>query len=306
MRNVVDSSEIAHLWAHQTQPSARCSASMSFAGPNFYSYSAVIGSILTLKDGRSAYLITTPGDYSGTTSGHQSIMRNAIGPYALVFTVPSFSSYAATYLFSDPKNVLARWTVQVTDMLGDANKAREPKKSRLIAMAAAIVDQMERFAKFTGVKGAKFPTLPGNPQDLPAIVAKEHARKVRAFDAAAKKQARIAAQAKLDALSAMLQWTGGEIDDAYDFARHYPTLLRVKGKNVETSHGARFPVTHARRGLRLVDATIASGKEWKTNGHKCQVGHYQIDSITLDGTVYAGCHVVPFASINAIRPQLMK
>jgi hypothetical protein len=82
------------------------------------------------------------------------------------------------------------------------------------------------------------------------------------------------------------------------------TYLRIVGDTVETSRGANFPMSHAVRGLALVRSVMARGEDWHTNGHTCHLGHYRIDRITADGTVYAGCHVVPFASIERIAVQL--
>ena len=82
------------------------------------------------------------------------------------------------------------------------------------------------------------------------------------------------------------------------------TLLRIIGDTVETSRGASFPIAHAVRGLALVRSVIKRGEEWRTNGHTCHLGNYQIDRITADGTVYAGCHTVPFTSIDRIAPAL--
>jgi hypothetical protein len=58
------------------------------------------------------------------------------------------------------------------------------------------------------------------------------------------------------------------------------------------------------RGLALVRSVMKRGEEWRTNGHTCHLGHYQIDRITADGTVYAGCHQVPWTSIERIAPAL--
>jgi hypothetical protein len=82
------------------------------------------------------------------------------------------------------------------------------------------------------------------------------------------------------------------------------THLRIVGSEVETSRGVVFPVSHARLGLALVKRVMRSGVSWQKNGHTCHLGHYQIDRITVDGTVYAGCHVVPFESIERIASQL--
>ena len=82
------------------------------------------------------------------------------------------------------------------------------------------------------------------------------------------------------------------------------TMLRVVGENVETSRGAVFPVSHARRGLALVRAVVASGQEWITNGKTCHLGHYKIDRIAADGTTFAGCHIVKLAEIERIASDL--
>jgi hypothetical protein len=83
------------------------------------------------------------------------------------------------------------------------------------------------------------------------------------------------------------------------------TMLRIKGDNVETSRDASFPVSHAKRGLALVEAVIASKEEWKRNGKTCRLGHYQIDRIEPNGTVHAGCHVVTYKAIERIREALI-
>lgn len=99
-------------------------------------------------------------------------------------------------------------------------------------------------------------------------------------------------------------WLAGENVSA-SFGWNLPTMLRVKGDNVETSRGVNFPVSHARRGLALIDAVLASGQEWKPNGKTCHLGHYQIDRIEPNGTVHAGCHVVSLEAINRIREAIV-
>jgi hypothetical protein len=49
---------------------------------------------------------------------------------------------------------------------------------------------------------------------------------------------------------------------------------------------------------------MAKGEDWTANGHTCHLGHYQINRITKDGTVYAGCHVVTWDEIEKIAPML--
>ena len=82
-------------------------------------------------------------------------------------------------------------------------------------------------------------------------------------------------------------------------------MLRVVGDEVQTSLGARFPVSHAIRGLAFVRKVRESGREYVRNGHTIHLGHYVIDRIEPDGTVHAGCHVVRWEEIERITPQLV-
>jgi hypothetical protein len=93
--------------------------------------------------------------------------------------------------------------------------------------------------------------------------------------------------------------------NSFPAAAHVDTLLRIRGDEVETSMGAFFPLSHARRGLLLVESVMASKKPWKSNGHTCHLGHYQIESIDTNGTVHAGCHHVKYEAIERIRPQIL-
>lgn len=81
-------------------------------------------------------------------------------------------------------------------------------------------------------------------------------------------------------------------------------MVRVVGDEVQTSLGARFPVSHALRALTFVRRVRKSGQEYVHNGHTIHLGHYVIDRIETDGTVHAGCHVVKWEEIERIVPQL--
>ena len=82
-------------------------------------------------------------------------------------------------------------------------------------------------------------------------------------------------------------------------------MLRLVGNEVQTSLGARFPVSHALNGLAFVRKVRESGQEFQRNGHSIHLGNYAIDRIEPDGTVHAGCHVVTWDEIERIAPQLI-
>lgn len=82
------------------------------------------------------------------------------------------------------------------------------------------------------------------------------------------------------------------------------TLLRWEGDTIYTSKGAEFPASHGARAWPVVKKCHDTHTGWETNGHKVHLGHYQIDRITEDGDVRAGCHNVPYAEILRIAEAM--
>lgn len=109
-------------------------------------------------------------------------------------------------------------------------------------------------------------------------------------------------------------WRAGsnppELQSHYGVLYNLPVMLRLSRvehltiAEVETSKGARVPVEHALRGLRLVRRLVESGNSYQRNGHTIHLGHYAIDSITPDGTLTAGCHVIQYEEIQRFAPVL--
>jgi hypothetical protein len=77
-------------------------------------------------------------------------------------------------------------------------------------------------------------------------------------------------------------------------------MLRIVGNEVETSRGARIPISHAKRGLAFVRQVIASGQEYRRNSHTLHLGHYAIDRIEINGTLHVGCHGISLQEIERI------
>jgi len=110
-------------------------------------------------------------------------------------------------------------------------------------------------------------------------------------------------------------WRAGDTNAILRNAYSLPVMLRIRtfgadesvaGEvgRVETSRGAQVPISHALRGLRFVRAVVARGEAFQTNGHTLHLGHYKIDRIDVDGTLTAGCHVIPLTEIERIAPEL--
>jgi hypothetical protein len=210
-----------------------------------------------------------------------------------VFTVPNVDIWKHTTHHDEN---IAHYTQEIDKALKTAARARkEYVRDGGLSRAHRLRDEVFAYAVFFGLAVPTVAEIPADLGDIKKALAKEAARQAKET----RERAVRMLEEKADAIAA---WRRGEFtnNSFYDI----PTMLRVVGDNVETSRGAVFPVEHARKGLALVRAVIARGEEWKTNGHTCHLGHYQIDRITAKGTVHAGCHVVEFAEIERIAEQL--
>lgn len=114
-------------------------------------------------------------------------------------------------------------------------------------------------------------------------------------------QERKAERARIDA-ERLAAWLRGESVSMPP--RGDSVLLRIRGDEIETSWGARFPIEHGRKAFPLIARIRERGEEWKSNGHSIHLGHYAIDRVTADGTVYAGCHVVRWEQIERVAREL--
>jgi hypothetical protein len=93
------------------------------------------------------------------------------------------------------------------------------------------------------------------------------------------------------------EWRAGAAVSLWDSP---DTLLRVKGNRIETSRGAEIPlrcapaiwqlIQHARAGVACLSGP--------------QIGNFKIDTITLDGTLRAGCHTIQYSELERMARTL--
>ncbi len=307
-RKVFPTAEIPHLWFHQTQSDARSQGNVFFDGDTIYSYGThfPIARHVQSKSGRRAVLFTTRR-YSVTTSGHCSSVRQAIPSGTQVFSVPSVRSDSWSGNVIDHARNLEHFVTESKESLGKARRARVSGQYDL-ASAFGLRETARKYARFFGVPCPDFDFLPTGKElkTLKAQIA-ERAERHKASQALAsqREQARQAERHRIEMLdfaekSAL--WRDGNPNVRLPWGAD--TLLRIKGDEVETSRGARVPVSHAKRGLAFVRRVVASGQEYVRNGHTLNLGHYAIDRIETDGTLHAGCHVIKFAEIENLAPAL--
>jgi len=314
-RHVYPTDEIAHLWAHQSKADARNPQSnFYFKGKTIYSYrdSYPIAEHVENAKGEKAILLRAGPAYSVTTAGHLSLVRHAIPSSAIVFEVPNVR---ATYQWATPgidhATNLNYFVEQSKELLAKAQKSRKYGNSTL-AEAFDYQEAAWKYATFFGLPwpaGARFEFLPQG-EELVTLRAKLREREERAkaadFARRAKQEAKWAEESRIRALKAEEQielWKQGNPHAHVPYGA--PTMLRVKGNEVETSKGARVPVEHARRILRLVRIAVAKGQDIiPTSQLESTIGYYKVDRIESSGTLHAGCHTITYDEIERIAPQL--
>lgn len=283
MRQVVNTSEVAHLWAHQTQSHARNqNYSFYFHGVTIYSYGShfPIARFVTNDAGERAVLFTTR-TYSNTTNRHCSDVSRSIPRTTPVFRVPLRDRAI------DPINFLEDYRERIDDATKQVAKARI-KRTREYAYSAlvSLVEEASSFSQFFGLTQTF--SVPEDFEQLRATLKQEAARQERI---------------KRDNADRIARWIAGDkhVQIPHNLKEIY---LRIEGDEVVTSRGARFPTTHARKGLLLVERVRYSGQPYQRTDHSIHLGHYVIDKIDTEGNVTAGCHYVKYSEIARIAPQL--
>jgi hypothetical protein len=174
-------------------------------------------------------------------------------------------------------------------------ESRKPRKTaavkaRLICEAQEQLEKAQRFANFFGLEY----TRPANVQKLAdewqAEIEAENTRK-------AEKAEREQKKALKEAKKNIALWRAGE---SVRLPLLIPDMARIEGEELVTNKGARVPLKFVRRIAPRVKRLIASGKGWKTNGEKITVAPYQLDEITPEGEVIAGCHKFDKAEVFRI------
>lgn len=283
VKTVVNSAQVAHLWANQSQPEARnAKGSLYFRGDTIYSYGShfPIARHVTARGGRAVVLVTTKS-YSVTTSGHTSSVRSAAShlPQCSVADVTQKPNRAT----------LRGYRMRLAWSARNLAAMRSPSEWS-IQCHVSIVREANQFAEFFGFK-TRF--VAPTDAELAALRVRVKAESVRKAAATRKRNEE---QAKLDALT-LADWLAGAMGEGAITAalRNGPVHLRLRGECVQTTKGASVPVAEAERCFRFAVARREKG--WHRNGEQFAVGQFQLDAVNAEGIV-AGCHRIGWAEIE--------
>lgn len=303
MKHVFSNRQIPHLWAHSSQSEARNGkGSLFFSGDTIYSYGHHFPIARHVSQGEKmtgarAILFTTKS-HSVTTRRHCSDVQRAIPQNVPVFHVPNVEyGDEERYLLENCRD----YTERIEDLLAKCARSRDTwhREWRYKALAELLAEYQAYCTFFSFEGHTPFPVIPTLETLTPKFA---NARtKERETQRELARQLEYARRVR-ESAEKLEQWRSGEL--IYATFHGQPTALRISGDEVETSLGARVPIDHALRGLAFVRAVVKSGVEYVRNGHTFHLGHYAIDRIETNGTLHAGCHVIPYAEIERIAPAL--
>jgi len=87
-------------------------------------------------------------------------------------------------------------------------------------------------------------------------------------------------------------------------ARDGVYAVYARGNEVITSGGAHAPLKAAVMAWRKAEWCADNSREWRRNGERLKAGFYEIDHISADGTIRAGCHLIPLHAMRTLADHL--
>lgn len=341
MRHVFPTSEVFHLWAHQTQSYARNpSGNVFFDGPTIYSYGRHFPVARIYERKGEKLVLLNSASRSVTTAKHQREAHQAVSHLRAMRCPFAPSEYNAKEKHTGN---LAYVQKEIGEHLDKSQRAMQARNVQWRQESAESLHQDALdYSAFFGIR-RKAPDFPADAFQA----ALDRATRIETPDLI-RDAARIRANerkaalfnSKLahyrDALLAHEQtggkanaWRNGQIsnvtgapewwaDCPLPFRRalgnsrygHWyghtfaETLLRVSGDHIETSKGARIPLEHAPRIWRLVQVCRASARAYEKNGHTEHAGPYAIDSVNAQGDLKAGCHTILYGELELLARKL--
>lgn len=286
------SSEVSHLWAHQTQSEARCHNTF-FDGPLYFSYGRHYCLGRVFPGNRVALNIESN---SPTTNKHR---REAM--YAT-------NHMQQVHVF-DPEDDTCRRRPKTqrhaAELLREAAIARaNGRRPMLLGQARKVVEDYNTMCDWLGEPESSKLDLPQLTEEETAAFQKAH-RESLARERK-REQARAEELAKRNA-EAIKAWRAGTVT-FLPYGVH-TMMLRLGDPDafgnpqaVQTSRGASIPVEDAKRLWRLIRVVKGSG-----HGHVQRdfaLGNYSLTQIRKDGSVVVGCHDIPYKEIEGIAVQL--
>ncbi len=288
MKTVFSKDMVAHIWAQQSQYEGRtATGNFYFKDATLYSYGNhfIVGKFEEFK-GKSCILMSTRS-YSVTTASQQAITRQAIRNTPLpVFYVPCPEEFGV-------KNKTI-WDREIKALLEKAAVART-KRDSLMEEAGALATMANSYATFFELPWTV--AIPELSEEFCTNIRKGN--KERALQERIRKETRERAEAHIKA-TCVDEWLLGVRDSIPYGYRPEDALLRVRGDEVQTSHGATVSTSQALRILPVIRKCRDTQTGFIANGHTEHIGQFAVREIKPNGDMIVGCHSIKWAEIYKV------
>ena len=303
-RHVYPTDQVIHIWAHQSQDSARNGSNVSFNGKLLYSYSTVIAQIEEDKDGNK-WAFLSNSSLTPMTGNHVSSSRQATRHMQQFYT-PAFGDHWQEYART-PAVMIQEAAQEAQDDLKAAFAPRKRQATKFAAMQT-YNNRRESIREVSTAFGIPFDMPEVNTDELAQYAAQvaERRREQRERERERQEKQR---QEDAEQFKTWLETGAGRFPSSHRV--YHADQITVQGEEVVTSQGAEAPLYHVIKALRFYDLQrnfegaidAPMYKPYHTNGHKIPLGHFTLDSIDEHGNVKAGCHYFTAAEIQRFREQ---
>lgn len=286
--------DVCHKWAHNYGPSDSFSCGNLFSeGNTIYSYGRHFPMAKRID---SKTVLFTTNTYSNTTAKHLSWTFGAIPGACTIFNVADVNADSQE---SHLKNVVAMLE-SVFDL------AKKQKKARSYDYSGGISETLANAAKYAERFEVDLSGLQDwarkmmDTTDVDALLGLSVDRKnaIQAENEARERRELAQKEANL-ALWRTNDYNGWQLPNTAI------TYLRIAANgDIETSRHITIEAKQAKALWKKVSSLKSKGKEWVTNGHKIEIAGYNLNKITADGDIIAGCHHIPYSESEAIAKAL--
>lgn len=307
MQTVFNNDQCIHVFAQQIQEHGRTNnGNIFFEKTRFlYSYGKHFPLAIFFDENT---IFVNDSSYSVTTSQHQSSLRSAIlhipkriftdnDTMLLIHDILRYNSKFENYHKKDLETKAQKDAQRCIDRATKRRKAylaqEDLKKAKSYTQNA--IDILQVFKRKPSANFRKFHESISFDNDAMLGEAKERLAKQKAREAK-------------EAQKHIKQWLAGESYlIPYKYREHTKTLLRINGDNIDTSEGASFPIEDAIKAFKLIRKCKEDNSlldSFMGLRDSVRLGYYRIDKIFPNGNVKAGCHLVPWSSIEHAAKQL--
>ena len=288
MKTVFSKDMVAHIWAQQNQYEGRTSSgNFYFTDKTLYSYGNhfIVGKF-EQHNGNRCILMSTR-TYSVTTSSQQAIARQAIRNNPLpVFYVPCPEEFGVAN-----KTI---WDREIKALLEKAATART-KRDSIMREVTDLATMANSYATFFELPWTV--EVPALSEEFCTNIRKGN--KERALQERIRKETKERAEAHIKA-TCVSEWLLGVSDSIPYRYRPQDALLRVRGDEVQTSHGATVSISEALGILPLIRHCRQMETGVIATGRTHHIGQFPVKEIMSNGDMVVGCHSIKWGEIEKI------